>query len=456
MKKISFTATYFFIYLSFIIITKIYASLQCIDYLNPLNLRDKILVPCPHVRSNKIEVRDNNNLEDESKNMFDLTFNCNLNDEKMCKKAKSTFESAGRILSSVLSLNTKIGLNATFRPLEGNLLGAAGPSRTIPFRDDDGKIRLYAQSLAKQFQLEVHPEYSSVDILADFNSNIPFWFEGDPPIQPNQTGFEELVLHELTHGLGFLSSWSNDYLEESSSFLTPNIDGIVSNVGDNIESKSILIFRGFIENAFDKYMILTSNRTHTTELTSELDKFRDGQDRKFTSINEFNEKFKSSPQFNIAKQMYKTCIKSNSIGFLSNTSNINNNAVILETGINPFRGGASLSHIDEKLFNSSDFLMTFEQLPGRTLEDSINASGSKGGKEKAIGPRTLAILETLGLIFPQSSSTESCSSSHCTKANSSPDSNMDDLSSSSNNLSVFNMASMVIFIFGVSLFNVVM
>ncbi|CAG8735070.1 11674_t:CDS:1, partial [Cetraspora pellucida] len=96
--------------------------LQCIDYLNPLNLRDKILVPCPHVRSNKIEVRDNNNLEDGSKTMFDLTFNCNLNDEKMCKKAKSTFESAGSILSSVLSLNTRIGLNATFRPLEGNLL----------------------------------------------------------------------------------------------------------------------------------------------------------------------------------------------------------------------------------------------------------------------------------------------------------------------------------------------
>ncbi|CAG8822245.1 18489_t:CDS:2, partial [Racocetra persica] len=201
----------------------------------PLNPRDKILIACPHVRSNKIEVRDGNKSKDGSKNMFDLTFNCNLNDENLCKKAKATFESAGRILSSALLLNTRIGLNATFRPLEGNLLGAAGPSRAIPFKDDDGRIRLYAQSLAKQFQLEVHPEYSPIDILADFNSDFPFWFEGDPPIQPNQIGFEELVLHELTHGLGFLSSWSNDYLEESSSFLTPNIDGIFYNVGDNVE-----------------------------------------------------------------------------------------------------------------------------------------------------------------------------------------------------------------------------
>ncbi|CAG8587166.1 8744_t:CDS:1, partial [Racocetra fulgida] len=264
--------------------------------------------------------------------------------------------------------------------------------------DDDGKIRLYAQSLAKQFQLEVHPEYSPIDILADFNSDFPFWFEGDSPIQPNQIGFEELVLHELTHGLGFLSSWSNDYLEEDSSFLTPNIDGIFYNVGDNVESKSVLVFRGFLENAFDKYMILTSDRTRTTELTSELNKFLDGQDKIFLSVNEFIAKFKASPQLNIAKQMYKTCTEANSIEFLANTSNSKNNAVILETSISPFRVGASISHVDENLFNSSDFLMTFEQVLGRTLEDSIAAGGSEGGKEKAIGPKILAILETLGCV----------------------------------------------------------
>ncbi|CAG8804619.1 15109_t:CDS:2, partial [Racocetra persica] len=150
--------------------------------------------------------------------------------------------------------------------------------------------------------------------------------------------------------------------------------------------------------------------------------------------------------------------------FLANTSNSKNNTVILETGISPFRVGASISHVDEKLFNSSDFLMTFEQVLGRTLEDSIAAGGSEGGKEKAIGPKLLAILETLGyptpnnpnpyrpsLAFPQSSSTESCSSSHCTKAESSPDlpdlpdlpdSTVGGLSSSSNSLSMFNMASM--------------
>ncbi|CAG8490771.1 11714_t:CDS:2 [Dentiscutata heterogama] len=391
--------------------------------------------------------------------MFDLTFYCDSNDEKMCNKAKATFESVGRILTSKLLLNTRIGLKATFKPLEGNLLGSASPSRTIPFRDEDGKIRLYAQALAKQFQLNVHPEYAPIDILADFNSNFPFWFEGDPQIQPNQTGFEELVLHELTHGLGFLSSWSNDYLDENSLFLTPNIDGIIYNVGDNIERNSELVFRGFLENAFDKYMVLTSDKTRTTELTSKLDKFLDGQDTKFASINEFKEKFKASPQFDIAKQMYTTCIKPNSLGFLLNTSNSKNDVVVLETGIDPFLSGSSLSHVDEKLFdNTSEFLMTFEQTPGRTLEDSIAASGSgKGGKEEAIGPKILAILETLGfatsnnpnpykpsVIFPQSLSTENCSS-YCKT-------NMTNLSSDSNNLSAFNMASMIVVMLNVFLF----
>ncbi|RIB19242.1 hypothetical protein C2G38_2141725 [Gigaspora rosea] len=398
MKRTSFTTIYFLIYLLFVKIIKISANLQCIDYLDPLNPRNKILVPCPHVKSNnKIEVRDRNRSKSDSNNMFDLMFNCDLDDEKMCNKAKSTFESVGKTLTSKLLLNTRIGLNATFRPLEGNLLGSAGPSRAIPFRDEDGKIRLYVQALAKQFQLQVHPEYASVDILADFNSNFPFWFEGDPQIQPNQIGFEELVLHELMHGLGFLSGWNNDYLEEDSLFLTPNIDGIIFNVGDNIERNSELIFRGFLESAFDKYMVLISNKTRTTELTSKLDKFLNGQDTKFASINEFKEKFKVSPQFDIAKQMYNICVESNSIGFLLNTSNSKNDVVILETGINPFQGGSSLSHVDEKLFdNSSEFLMTFEQTPGRTLEDAIAAGGGKNRKEEAIGPKILAILETLG------------------------------------------------------------
>jgi hypothetical protein len=185
-------------------------------------------------------------------NMFEIRFTCESADETRCTKAKSTFEEASSIISSTLELNTLIVINAKFREMKepADILGAAGALRTIPMKDDDGFERLYPQALVKQFQLASHPEFSPIDIIADFNSLIPFWFEGDPPITEDQIGFLELVLHELMHGLGFYSEWL-DYFPKA---VNPGIIGITNL--DNIDPSAKIIFGGFQEGAFDKYLTL--------------------------------------------------------------------------------------------------------------------------------------------------------------------------------------------------------
>ena len=61
--------------------------------------------------------------------------------------------------------------------------------------------------------LPEHPQIAPYDIQAIFNSKMDYWFEGDPvPMLATQIDILYVVLHELVHGLGFVSSW-DDYLE---------------------------------------------------------------------------------------------------------------------------------------------------------------------------------------------------------------------------------------------------
>ena len=137
------------------------------------------------------EPKSNQNIQSRDATMFEFLFNCTIADKGRCAKARSSFEEAGRIiLSTLLILNSKIKVDVTFREMEEpRLLRSAGPLRAIPLKDDDGIERMYPQSLVKQFQFPSHPEFAFVDIVADFNSLAPFWFEGDPPITEGHIWF---------------------------------------------------------------------------------------------------------------------------------------------------------------------------------------------------------------------------------------------------------------------------
>ncbi|CAI2170440.1 5134_t:CDS:2 [Funneliformis geosporum] len=227
-------------------------------------------------------------------NMFSLQFFCEIQDKKLCSKAKSSFEEAGRIITSTLILNSPIIINATFRNMEDpEVLGAAAPLRLMPMKDDDGIERLYPQALVKQFQLNSHPEFAPFDIIADFNSLVPYWFEGDPPITKKQIGFLELIIHELIHGLGFTSAW-DDYFNEIPEAATPEIIGLTTEPGIT-DLNATMVFQGFQERAFDKYLIFLPNNKTSTSYANELNKFPNGST--FKNVDDFVNKFTASPQY---------------------------------------------------------------------------------------------------------------------------------------------------------------
>ena len=67
-------------------------------------------------------------------------------------------------------------------PSFGIFLGLAGPTSFFSASDcatteNDGKFWFYPQSLVKQTEYDDNVGLSSVDIIASFNSDAPFYFE---------------------------------------------------------------------------------------------------------------------------------------------------------------------------------------------------------------------------------------------------------------------------------------
>ncbi|RIA84490.1 hypothetical protein C1645_832164 [Glomus cerebriforme] len=356
-------------------------------------------------------------------NMFETTLHCSSTEE-ICTKVKASFDLAGEILSSTIHFVEKIKVNATFKPLcekkghceDEEILGSAGPIRFHPMIDDDDMVRLYPQSLVKQFQYHTHLEYSQYDIGAIFNSEAKYWFGNinnsnnnyNIGIEKNQFDFLYIILHELIHGLGFGSSWDQYYIGLITPLIINKFNGISVNIESNDNNNNYNKGKvKFVEWAFDKYVILMGNGTKVSSITQELNKFFDQSSLDNVEITQrdFEINFHNSKQYNIAKQMFDIAQTPNTIGFLSKENNnnskekrdLNKDIVLLETSFNPFRVASSISHIDNSLYsNTEDFLMRPIIMNGVTLQQEIINGGNYSGGP--IGPKLKQILATLGYL----------------------------------------------------------
>ncbi|CAJ0829743.1 8998_t:CDS:2 [Entrophospora sp. SA101] len=182
-------------------------------------------VDCLFVKGEPKSIK--NQAGDDKMIKFNIT--CNF-PEKLgfCDKVTKNLDITGKIISDVIKFS---------EPITGG----------------DGVVRLYPQSLVKQFGLATHPEFLPSDINAEFNSNYEYWFEDDvTPINQNQTAFVLLTTHELMHGLGFLSLWDN-YLSPTE--LVPHINYI------DAPTPPAIIFNGFFESIFDRFLIVSESGT---------------------------------------------------------------------------------------------------------------------------------------------------------------------------------------------------
>ncbi|KAL1921999.1 uncharacterized protein VTP21DRAFT_10641 [Calcarisporiella thermophila] len=336
-------------------------------------------------------------------------FRCSA-DSHSCEKVRKSFEKAGDILSSALHLKTPILVNASFHSfckdlgisckaneglfIEASSIGLAQPVRLIPIKEhsDDAFPTLYPQALAKQLGMLPHPEYSDYDIEANFNMDYPWYFEGEGPMRADQADLTETALHELVHGLGFISSLydfraSVDNFRESgkSSGLTPDwyYDAPASD-------KSPFKFRGFLQYVFDRHIAVLPDLIPLDEYINRINRFR-GVGMEFHSTNDFARAFMQSSEYDVSQELLRIATTPRRLGFLPVGGKTADDALILETSLKPFQGASSISHVDLATYRGTpERLMTYLNEENLPLTESVKHYGGP------LGPKLLQSLHTLG------------------------------------------------------------
>ncbi|CAJ0746527.1 9281_t:CDS:2 [Entrophospora sp. SA101] len=171
-----------------------------------------------------------------------------------------------------------------------------------------------------------------------------------------------------------------------------------------------LVFLGFIESAFDKYMINIPKGTRISASTDQLNKFSGkpipiNTGLPFKNQDDFVNAFTSSPNYKLAQNMLTLSTTPNSLGFLPHDTNKADDSIVLETSLTPFQPGSSVSHVDYKTYNNtSDFLMKFLADRGTDLNTLITIRSANKTDQNdlrlAISPKLILLLETLGYTTP--------------------------------------------------------
>ncbi len=124
-------------------------------------------------------------------------------------EAQAAFQRAVEIWADVIVSPVTIRIHAEFTPLAQGSLGSAGPAdfRTLPQHSNPVIRNSYLPSALYDALTGSDGAPGQPDIEASFNSDFQDWYFGlDGRPEFEQYDFVSVVLHELGHGLGFISS----------------------------------------------------------------------------------------------------------------------------------------------------------------------------------------------------------------------------------------------------------
>jgi len=236
-------------------------------------------------------------------------------------EAVEAFEAAMDIWSSHLASDIPIRIRARWRPLGGNVLGSAGPTRVVAFEEDDASRGIRSDiwypvalgsALSGQDALETIAE-EDFDININISCNQTAWhFPVDEDPGEDDIDFLTVVLHEVGHGIGVLG--------------TMNVSGDNGSYGIN-------------------------GRAITYDVFAE-----DGNARQLT-----NDEFYANPSG--ALQQALTGQRGGVFfnGPLALFGNVGDRVPLFAPML--WRGGSSFSHVDQDTFSDTDNALMRPQLP---------------------------------------------------------------------------------------------
>ncbi|RUP47820.1 hypothetical protein BC936DRAFT_145298 [Jimgerdemannia flammicorona] len=396
------------------------------------------------------------------------------------QKVADAIASAAMYLNSVVNLMTPIKVCATYcsfctNGCSNNTLGWAAPGSqwTLPNLANVDPNYLYPQSLAKQLvPFNISMNWNECDIIAEFNhdaymagiKNAPivtsdvtnttnttsvnlipsgglFWFSSDPQIRSDQVDMKYLILHELIHGFGFISSWGAYFLSSGSPYndflgsvlSTQQLQLLTPSPMVTTDVNGITYMSGFLPSMiFDKFLIGIdpSNPSSPPQSLGTLGE----QIQSLCSPNQgsfvldFVKKLLNTPSAaDAARQLWRIVNANQTLFFQFPTdqpspyvsySNLtmyttsNTTLSTSEQSVTNFRPGVSISHVDSQYVTTTEFLLRYTPPLGLTLDDisrqtqqnsqtisyTVMVNGTLETKQydSPIGPGILHVLESMG------------------------------------------------------------
>ncbi|KAJ9073846.1 hypothetical protein DSO57_1012176 [Entomophthora muscae] len=305
-----------------------------------------------------------------------------------CGKIKNALVLMARFLENVFVIK-HLNIKATFMSFcekkkicnTGNL-GLSTSSRFIRISEDNVNI-FYPQPLFNhKFPTEAKNQ-QPFDMYVDLNSDADFYFPDDyfREQRSTQPAFMDTLVHEVNHGLGFLSSLKCRIprvvipLYSTITRITTNASGITS-------TKQLL----FAFNAFDKHILVSDANKTIFEYAKEVNRLGPLDVVGETSTAEL---LTTCPHRKVFDEI--TRFADTPQNFVFQTSN--NISVPLETRI--LSRGFAPSHMDNETYvNSKDSTMRAKRNQGTGIHNMFNKT--QKWITSPYGPDIQAVFTTLG------------------------------------------------------------
>jgi hypothetical protein len=365
----------------------------------------------PHYQSTTPTLQKN--LQQRQRLPIDESFRFNLTcsgvTQSQCSLARQALRNAGHRIAQELEIVVPITVRAFYFPFcpatnkqcsESSTLGGAvygsafAATRTTSGGRRDRQVYMYPQALVKQLQKDVEVEYSDADIISQFNADFPYYFPNTTStdqggMNPNETDFEYVAVHELTHGLGFgtgLLEYSSVY-RGGNGYLAPAIFSPPPppNTGTTVANDNRIY--SYL-NPLDIFDAFVRDPESFQSFGQKLAQLKPLQAK---SIIDFVRLFQSNAGImEAARGLFQISTRgSEGIRFVPDSSTQPGQEIPLFTPTR-YTQGSSLSHVDPRLANTSDFLMIPALRAGIELNEMVRRWN------RVYGMNTLAMLQSIG------------------------------------------------------------